>query len=160
MHLKLLKNEKGIGLVETIAALGISMIILTSLVSLSIYTLRSSLQSKLLLQGTKLANEELERIRAKRDSTTWSEFVTDLLSSNCHTSDGCYIDSSLNFIPGSETVGSGAEALQRVFVVSDPDGGSIDAATRVLRFSVKVDWMVGAEQKSAYIYSDLSNWRN
>ena len=72
---KSITHEKGIGLIETIAAMGVAMIIVTSIVSLSVYTLRASTTSKLMIMGSKYATEELERLRAKRDNTnTWLSF--------------------------------------------------------------------------------------
>ena len=149
---------------ETIVALGIAVVVITSLVSLSIYSLRSSLQSKLLLQGTKLANEELERLRAKRDGVSWTDFVNELTGAGgvgCVASD-CNINSGLIVQSGQETLGSGAEAITRYFRVSNPDPNSndVDPTVGVLRFSVSVNWRVGSEDRATFIYSDLSNWRN
>jgi Tfp pilus assembly protein PilV len=165
MSIKDTKNEKGIGLVETIVALGIAVVVITSLVSLSIYSLRSSLQSKLLLQGTKLANEELERLRAKRDGTSWVDFVnalTGVPSVDMCVINDCYIDSILGIQEGQETLGSGAETITRYFRVSNPDPGSneVNPEVNVLRFSISVNWRVGSEDRATFIYSDLSNWRN
>lgn len=60
-------NQEGIGLVETIVALGLGVVVLTALVSLSVFTLRTSTRGKLMLEGSKRANEQLELVRAYRD---------------------------------------------------------------------------------------------
>ena len=85
-------NELGIGLVETLIAIGITTIIVTSMVSLSIFTVRSSLQNKLTLEGTQLANQQIEQVRAFRDARTWAEFLAavdgtdgaDCFSTDCY----------------------------------------------------------------------------
>ncbi|OGC50164.1 hypothetical protein A2W32_01320 [candidate division WWE3 bacterium RBG_16_37_10] len=158
------KNEKGIGLVEVILALGISIVVITSLVSLSVYTLRNSLQSKLLLRGSKLANEELERARAYRDnSPTWEQFVGGLLAANCTTA--CYINVSLAPVSGEEQTNPNyatrpTENLWRSFTISDPVNLDVVSTTdNVIRISVATRWEIGGVTKRTNVYTDLSNWR-
>ncbi len=156
------------GLVEVIASLGIAIVVITSLVSLALFTLRSSLQSKLLLQGTKLANEELELVRAYRDSTSWTLFDAAML--NC-TASNCYIDSSITPLGGTEVFNPGLTTqITRYFKASDPTlncsgsplvcaGGPVNASSTIIRISVEVFWTVGSTTKYAHVYTDLSNWR-
>ena len=163
MTTKILKNEQGIGLVEVILALGISVVVVTSLVSLSVFTLRNSLQSRLLLRGRKTANEELERVRALRDNTAdWGTFIGQLLGANCATQ--CYINVSLIPVSGEDPQYVSAtrptENLWRSFTISDPvnlDG--VSTADNVIRISVSARWFIGGIEKRANVYTDLSNWR-
>ena len=81
--LKNKKAQKGFALVEVIAALGVSALVITALISLSISTLRTSLDSELLLEGTKIANREVELVRAYRDGyesedtpRSWENFIS------------------------------------------------------------------------------------
>ena len=144
-------KEKGIALVEVIAALGIAVIVITSLVSLSISTMRSSLKGKLLLEGSKIANREIELVRAFRDnSVTWE--APGFLSILSCTSSPCYmnVDGS-GITSGSAVDGSGTEAITRYFTVTN--------SADIVRVSVSVTWKVGNDTHGAYIQTDLSNWR-
>jgi Tfp pilus assembly protein PilV len=147
--MSMMQNEKGIGLVETIVALGISIVVLTSLVSLSLYTLRSSQQSKYMLEASKLATEELERVRAVRDgSTLWSVFKSTMTARGCFSSP-CNITPALSIVSGTDTSSSN---YIRSFKVSEP---SLD----VLRIAVTVSYTIGGQAKSVSNYTDLTNWR-
>lgn len=155
-------SELGIGLVETMLALGIGLIIITAMVSLSIFTLRASVQNKLALAGTQAANQQTELVRAYRDSQpTWEAFVSAVdgtLGVNCFTSD-CYMTESgvLTVVSGVRiTNGGTVEELRKSFRLSDQSGG----AKSLLRVSVNVSWQVGAETKYAHNYTELSSWRS
>lgn len=155
---KKFKNQSGIGLIEVIAAFGITLIVLTALVSMSVFTLRSSLQSKLLLQGSKLANEELEMARAMRDTTTWESFRTSMEA--CTVKCSIYSSGSAFTVSQNEEVFSlgTAEETHRYFKISNPNG-ALDGTENLLRVSVNVSWTLGGQAKNVYIYTDLSNWR-
>ena len=160
MHIKKL-TENGIGLVEVILALGISIIVITALVSLSIYTLRSSLNSKLLLNGTKLANAEVEMVRGYRDTVGWATFASDM--QNCSST--CYFSSANTLVFGTdgiETVSNGnpAEDIARYFVALDGiTNGVVTGTTTIIRINVITSWTVGGVAKYARVSTDLSNWR-
>ena len=171
MHLKKI-NQKGIGLVEVIAALGISVVVITSLVSLSLFTLRSSLESKLLLEGTKVANRELELVRAYRDSSdVWVDendfpaagdsgraFLNNIDTCNSVTN-MCHIDSSsFSVVTGVGTSGTGAEVVKWGFYVTQAGGGPIQKTDQAVRISVEANWLVGGQNKYARLYTDLTNW--
>jgi hypothetical protein len=146
-------NEKGIGLVETIAALGISIVVLTSLVSLSLYTLRSSQQSKYMLEASKLATEELERVRAVRDSSTaWVAFKTNMLA--CNATSPCRVNTSLAIVSAGASPYTDPEnnKYSRYFFVAEP-------SPDILRISVTVSYTVGGQTKFVHNYTDLTNWR-
>lgn len=162
-------NEEGIGLVEVIFALGISIVIITSLVSLALFTLRSSLNSKLLLQGSKLANQELEYVRVLRDisvessSVGWAGFIDYIR--DCSPPNGyCYVANlgGLNPISSSvRTVSIGSTTVTIYFLASETDGDVIGGSDYpdVVRISVSASWNIGGQTKSVHNYTDLSNWR-
>ncbi|RJR27397.1 hypothetical protein C4561_02495 [candidate division WWE3 bacterium] len=169
---KSMLNQKGIGLVEVIAAFGISMVVITALVSLSLYTLRSSLQSKLLLEATKIANRESELVRAFRDdeNVSWLVFmdtldITDndpLVSDYDCTCAAAPCTKQCNMTSNPVQVNAGAR-------VENIDGQNVthwfsivpDAndPTNIVRVYVTVTWDVGTQAKMTNVYTDLSNWR-
>lgn len=150
------RSEKGIALVEVIAAMAIAIIVITSLVSLSIFSLRTSLRSKLLLEGSKIANREIELVRAHRDNNTWEQFISDVMS--CGDSCSMSLDGS-GVVYNSTVEGSGTESLIRYFIAKNPNGSLVSIDDDIVRISVSVTWTIGDETKGAYIYTDLSNWR-
>lgn len=171
MHLKQTRQLKitkqfGIGLVEVIAALGLSIIVLTSLISLSLFTVRSSLQSKLMLEGTKLANREIELVRALRDSSDeWENgsngFLNEVMV--CIAGSPCYMNAAtLSVISGSNVINAGTpEELEIFFIAYDPnDETDLEITDEEVRVAVTVRWTVGGEDKYARLYTDLTNWAN
>jgi Tfp pilus assembly protein PilV len=166
MYLKKFKinlNENGIGLIEVIASFTITVVVITSLVALALYTIRSSLNSKLLLEGTKIATREVERVRGLRDtSTSWTEFMTSLNTTAdcmCATSPcakKCYMTiNPFTAITGETTEVIDNQNVIRYFNVTQ------DAANpnNILRVSVYVLWNVGGQEKSTHLYTDLTNWQ-
>jgi Tfp pilus assembly protein PilV len=163
--LKTYSNQQGLGLVETIIALGVGVMVITSIVSLSVFTLRSSTQSRLMLQATKVASEELELVRAKRDTANaWPSFRSSFYNPpgiDCSVND-CYIDSNtLVVAQGTELISeTGGASMVRSFRVSNPTAPATTwLNTNTLRFSVTVNWSVGGVTKSTHTYTDLTNWR-
>ncbi len=166
--LKKKKTQKGFALVEVIAALGVSALVITALISLSISTLRTSLDSELLLEGTKIANREVELVRAYRDGyvsedtpRSWETFINTV--QNCYDTTPCSMGiggTEIISTPSSE--GTGAKQVTRSFVATQTNGDSLAGVSpqpSVVRISVSVTWTVGDQQKGSYIYTDLSNWR-
>jgi len=162
---KIMKSEKGIGLVETLLALALSVIVITSMVSLSVYTLRTSTNSKLLLQSSKLANEEIELVRAYRDLNTWSDFIAGMRA--CQDPGPCFVSTSggISTASGTETVNVGSSgSVDRYFYATDAgqagsDSSNIDSEDDLIGISVVVSWTVGGDTKYAHNYTELSNWR-
>lgn len=155
-------NQKGIGLVEVVAALGISVVVLTSLVSLSLFTLRSSLQSKLALEGTKLANRELELVRAFRDGNAWADFALEAAECNDENS-ACHMSTTppITISAGQDIINDGsADQLTRFFFITNPDGTDFTSTNTQARVTVEVNWAVGDETKFTRLYTDLTNWND
>lgn len=161
---KISKSESGIGLVETILSIALAIIVLTALVSLSVFTLRSTTISKSQLQASKLANQELELVRACRDvSASWTDFIaavtlcfggtcsmheTDTGGPRCGTA-VLYVDTA-----NPEVLGSGLSSITRYFTLeyhnADPD---------IVKVSVSSTWAVGSASKQTHTYTLISNWQ-
>ncbi|MBN1162669.1 hypothetical protein JXA34_02915 [Patescibacteria group bacterium] len=163
-------NQKGIGLVEVIAALGISVVVITSLVALTIFTLRSSQRSKIALESQKQANKMLEVVRAFRDSVEWAgepdRFLDILQTNGCHTSgQACKISTTgdvftvSNYIP-QDPMTFTPEQVDTYFTAVDAvNGGLTPGTTTILRVSVYSVTRVGNQVKTHNLYTDLTNWR-
>jgi len=154
----ILKNNKGMGLIEVIAALGIATMVITSLVSLSIFALRSSLKSKLLLEASKVANREMELIRAYRDRNTWDDFVATISSCVSNTdpkTPTCNMDLDSSVINTSgPTPAVSSMALDDVsrgfYIVQDGE---------VIQVTVVAQWKEGSALKNTTLRTDLTNWQ-
>ena len=182
---KILNNQKGIGLIEVIAALGIATIVITALVSMAIFTLRSSLESKLLLESTKQANVEIELIRALRDKSAfwddpdgldgfWDEIstcqyspgalppgydpcvdITSTLRCRINTTPTLSAENAVKLYPPSATA-TDPDKIEVFFVVK-----SLDApANQNIRASVYACWNVSGNIKSTSVHTDFTNWQN
>jgi hypothetical protein len=168
-------NQSGIALVETIAALGLAIVVITSLVSLSIFTLRTSTKGKLLLEASKVASDQVEIVRAYRDdpSRTWAAFITDIGS--CNSGSPCYMNADIAAVPPALSVNPGKGDIldsnsnvvsqywfEVADVVSEPGDnlGVVEVTDPVVQIKVTVSWKSGVQDKTTSIYTDISNWRN
>mgnify|MGYP001097427579 CR=1 FL=1 len=153
-------NEKGLGLVEVIVAMGVAMIIITAMISLAIFTLKATTQSKGLLEATRQANKQMEKLRAYRDNyvatSSWEDFYNYLIvggagycSTNCSSGHVCYIDDNFAFHDAPNP----NPAPTACFYAIPVSGNS-----NVLNIVTIAPWQIGGETKSAYSYSRLSNW--
>ncbi len=149
-------NQKGIGLVEVIAALGISVVVITSLLSLTLFSLRTSLQSTLLMEATKAANKQMELLRAFRDTReSWNDFLAIKNCTPSPTEHPCRINPiSLSLEEESyKTNLSGTEITVSIFATADPGDTLVHAR-------VRAHWRIGGQDKYTYVYTDFTNWQN
>ncbi len=154
-------DQAGIGLVEIIISLGVAMVIVTSMVSLAIFTLRTSNESENLMKGSRMVNQHMERIRAFRDEySTWSDFYNLLTGVSCSencTGTSCFVDDSIIFDRSSSP--PGFDGITTCFYVEEVEDspGVIDRTK--LDVIVVATWMSGDERKFTHSYSRLSNWQ-
>lgn len=157
---KLIKlNNKGMGLIEVIAALGIATMVVTSLVSLSIFSLRSSLKSKLLLESSKVANRELELLRSYRDRNTWTDFLTSMQAcvppANpkvpvCNMDlNGSLINEGID--PTNNLQDLAIDQVGRGFYAEQQDD--------IVQITVVAYWKEGNTIKNTTLRTDLTNWQ-
>jgi len=157
-----LKNRQGMGLIEVLGALTLSVIALTALVSMVIYALRSSLQSQLLMEGTELVSRQLELVRINRDQSTWDAFKADM--GGCDSATSKCIITCANILSDPCTVSAPANLPEQngitvSFMASDAEtAGSIEPATEVVRITSMATWNAG-KTKSTSVTTDFSNWQ-
>lgn len=162
------KTEAGIGLVEVMLAFGVAMIIITALVSLSTFVLRSATTSSRMMQGTRLVNKEIETIRAVRDiyindeNLSWEDFYTNV--SNCVAIDAggnacpagsCHVD--FNF---SGDIASGFYSVPNENMTLCFGSRQVGADTDKIDIIAVATWSIGGQQKYVHNYTRLSNWGN
>lgn len=169
-----LPNQKGIALVETIAALGLAIVVITSLVSLSVFTLRTSTKGKLLLEASKVASDQIELVRAYRDdpARTWADFITAVGScteiSQCHMlADISGAIPSLSVVSSIGNINDANGNLVSTYwfsvtdeIIESGDTSSVDVTDPVIQVKVTVQWRSGSQDQTTTIYTDISNWRN
>jgi len=159
---KIFKNNNGIGLIEVIASIGLATVVVTSLVSLSIFTLRTSLKSKLLVEGSNFARRELELVRAYRDSKSWSTFVTVMNACTSSTKTplcNITIDSTTGVLsvntngPNPKVEAMSVEDVSIGFyVLPQPD-------QNVIKVNVVSQWKEGDQIKNTTLRGDFTNWQ-
>jgi len=163
--------QAGLGLIETVVAMGMSVLVITTLVSLSVFTLRSSVRSNMFLRASKLANKQMELVRAYRDQSalSWEQFLVTL--DDC---DGagqfCFMDDNVVVQGDKYRDGTALNLVTVYFNIIDPANDhpndsppDVDPEDPVIRVSVIASWSDiagGSADKSVYVYTDLSNWQN
>lgn len=70
------RKSSGQGLIELIAALAIIMIVLLALAGVGIMSIKNSDLAKNKALATKYAQEGMEKVRAYRDQSSWTVFLT------------------------------------------------------------------------------------
>lgn len=151
--MKSIKGQSGIGLVEVIAALGITVVVLTSLLSLTLFSLRTSLQSTLLQEATKAANAQMELLRAYRDmQTNWGDFTSEV--GTCTSAQKCYVNPNLSAIVQNSTFPTNSSGTQ----IST--GFYVNIVNNVVSTTVVSSYSIGGQNKTTYVYTDLTNWQN
>ncbi|MBD3366428.1 hypothetical protein GF360_03780 [candidate division WWE3 bacterium] len=143
---------------EVIIALGVGIIIVTAMVSLAVFTLRTSTVNERLVKGTRLTNQQLERARALRDdyitSATWEDFYLYASGLNCTTdcsdAGSCYINDGISLVEGLPAASDGITSCIYFETVS--------GNTEVINVIAVSTWEIGGETKFTHNYSQLSNW--
>ncbi|HDQ88750.1 MAG TPA: hypothetical protein ENN92_01220 [candidate division WWE3 bacterium] len=162
------KDEKGIGLVEVMLAFGVSVIVITALVSLSTFVLKSATTSSRMMQGTRLVNKEIEAVRVVRDlhisdeNLSWEDFYNVvgacILGSGTATDPVCSASACTVDLESEGTsyllpVFNEADSITVCFgsreVVSEPDKIDIIAVAT---------WNIGGQTKYVHNYTRLTDW--
>lgn len=151
-------KQRGIGLIEVILSIGISTVVITSLISLNLFTLRSSLRKTLSAEAISSNSKQIEMVRAYRDTVSWNEFKS-ALEENCSYST---IGSNLAKCRMSTNQGLNIEILSPLdelpidevyvgFYVTTENG-----VVSVTSISTYID---GEDTKTITLRADFTNWQ-
>ena len=142
-------NQKGQTLIEIVTTLGLILIVITALIGMGIVALKTSSSARNRTVAGKLAGEEMELVRAYRDSqgfSNLSDYTTSCGGSNkCHT-DGSTITTDKEIITVAEV------QFKRWFNLES-------VGTNKLKVTVNVTWEETGGTKSVQVVSYLSNWK-
>lgn len=161
-------SQSGLGLVEVLLAFGISIIIITAIVSLSTFVLRTSSSSSRMMQGTRLMSRELEIVRATRDKyvnqagLSWETFMNEI--SPCKAINNGTVCGSLactiniQTLEVTHTVGV-SDNITYCFGSRPVVVGGQTATDKVDIISVAT-WTVGGQRKYVHGYTRLAKWED
>lgn len=152
----MIKNQKGISLVEAVFAIGISVIMIVALISLSTFTVRTLATSRTQLEAVKSANALTESVRILRDTCSdWSTFTSKI--SSC--------SSSFCEVKTPDCSSSNSVGVVDISNPTDPKCGfkftyPEATDTTYVQVNVTCNWSVGATKKTLNISTIFSNWRD
>lgn len=78
-----MKNQSGQTLVEMVVAIGVLVIVVVALLSVTTVSIRNASFSRDQALATKYAQEAVETVRSYRDQNSWSDFAYDCTTANC-----------------------------------------------------------------------------
>ncbi len=151
-------SQSGAALVEALIAVSVAIIVVSALVSLSVFSLRNSKESSYTAYATNLAEAQLEYARAYRDNATvtWNAFVTAALTtgggcaaptSPLVAAGKCYFSApSTQTNPPTITRGSlGTDGIFRYATGFTCASAPCNATSGIVRASVTVEWSVSGK---------------
>ena len=140
---KFMSSRRGQSLIEALAAIAVTMLVVTSLVGLGVSAIRSATVSRNRASAVSYAQEGMEAIRSIRDRG-YGE-----LSSCSGTRKVYWSGSRWECQSGAETLDS---IFTRSFTASEVTPGKLQVA-------VRVTWIDNAGSHTMNLDSYLTNWR-
>lgn len=143
--------QKGFTILEVVFATGIALLLLTTLIVGSVFSLNNVTFARNQAQATKLAQEEMERLRAVRDMKGYS-------SLSCSSPTSCTIDASLTIssVTTQETVG----IFKRYFTIDSLNNNCQVNSIYGKYVTVTVQWNqgLGAASHQTKLTSCITDW--
>lgn len=140
-------NNKGIGLVESLIAITLAIILIVSLLTLTNFNIRNSLLVTENQDAINSANSLIENLRSIKDSD-FTAFVSKVFSSckttNCSVSSGTIVDAVINLDNQSPV------SYFRVREISSQE----------VEINIITEWKVGDQKFSSPVSTVFSNWRS
>lgn len=148
-------------LVETVAALAVTVIIITALVGMAVASMRSSNLSRSKAIAVQLLTEETERLRVYRDLNSFSVLKSDL--ENLGSIQACpmvtpqlYINSDQVIVLGTENKDSNNLRFQRSFTACLTAASPND---KVIEINAVVSWTDSSGTHPLKSTTYFSDWR-
>jgi type II secretory pathway pseudopilin PulG len=145
---KILSNDSGIGLVEALIAVALSIILIVSLLTLTNFNIRNSLLITENQDAINSANLLLENLRSIKDSN-FANFV-DSVSSKCINSN-CTVNFANNIEP--VTIDLDAQSPISYFKIKKVSDNEI-------QINIMTEWKVGNSIFSSPLSTIFTNWRS
>lgn len=140
-------NNKGIGLVESLIAITLAIILIISLLTLTNFNIRNSLLVTENQDAINSTNSLIENLRSLKDSD-FTSFATKVFSSckttNCFVSSGTIVDAVINLDDQSPV------SYFRVREISSQE----------VEINIITEWKVGDQKFSSPVSTVFSNWRS
>lgn len=160
MQLGVLKNKKGFSVIEILAVIAIVAISFSSLLGMTILSMKAAALQKETSQADDLAQEAMEAVRNFRDGTTWdTNGLGTVVSGSDYHIQSSGTPPAWELLPGSETIGNFTRKIVFSDVMRDSNfdivtsGGTVDPDTKLV--TVTVDWSGREVKLEAY----FTNWR-
>lgn len=162
------KSQRGQSLVEIVVAVGLIFTAVVSLLALATSSMKSAGLGVTKVRATKLANKEMELIRAYRDSMDWTTFWYEITNYySCWEGEGgnnCFVgftdptssDLSLTLYGVIDTSSPPFTQYFNVIDVSEMPGGVSEE--NKLRVIVHVEWSDQSGNHDGGINSILADW--
>ncbi len=171
MFLRHRLSQRGQGLVETLIAVAVAIIVVTALISLAVFALRNSRQSSYTSQATQISSNQLELLRSYRDlpATTWSIFTGLIASCDGTLPASCSATIPIGdkcFFPSGSTTPTTASSTANIatlpfsyYFVLSCTSAPCNSTGGTVRASVYVTWTVGGKTECIYNNTEYTNWR-
>lgn len=144
-------NDKGFTLIELLIMVAAVSIILVSLAAAATRAVGVQIQARQQAQATKLAEEQIERIRAFRDRQGFAEIT------NCDPS--CHLNSPTDTAIASGTLTSGVFTVW--LTISYPPVGTCPVGANDSKYITAVaQWGASPDLHQSTTATCLSNWNN
>lgn len=148
---------KGQSLVEVIIALAFAMVIIVALVTVTVQSMKNSTFAKNNAQATKFAQEGMEWVREKRDSTTWNDFSSSSGSYCINFLPDVWTGLNLGFCPSAAYLN---KIFQRTLTLATPSDKCNNDSNQVA-VTIVVEWESSdTKTHGSTLTSCFTNWQN
>jgi len=144
-------------MIETVIALAVVILLVSSLISMSIASVRSASLSRSKNAASQLAYRESELVRVTRDNAmTWTDFTNNVGGATCTSK--CHVDSSTLTFVSNETTDSSLVS-GTTFTIYLKQTNPPPPLTSEFDYSVYVTWTDSSGGHTESISSILTPWK-
>ncbi len=151
-----IKTQSGYALLEIMLAFAVGTVIITSMVSLGVVSVRGLTASRASSEAGKIAQREVDRLKIMRDSLPWSDGSSGFFDKLQNCTSQCYINTLanpfdiINNSSSTENVGG----FPITYWTKVTTSGS-----NIIKYEVNTQWSLRGSIKSYKIEGVLTNWQ-